>query len=95
MEERHPWMLNSHAYGEPGAALGLLSLAVASPEALERILPQWRWRFLCAWEPGYGLRYSTPHMGAPYMGAESVINLAYLMLFATENDGLVIAGAER
>ncbi len=91
MEERHPWMLNSHAYGEPGAALGLLSLAAVNPELFAKILPQWRWRFLCAWQPGYGLRYSTPHMGAPYMGAESIVNLSYLLLFSTVNRGLVMA----
>jgi hypothetical protein len=94
MQERHPWMLNSHAYGEPGAALGLLSLAVAHPPAFEELLPQWTWRFLCSWEPGYGLRYSTPHMGAPYMGEESIINLAYTLLMAAENRGLVMAGGE-
>ena len=80
MAERHPWMLNSHAYGEPGAALGLLALSVVDRAAFERILGEWRWRFLCAWEPGYGLRYSSPHMGAPYMGEESVVNLGYLLL---------------
>ncbi len=88
MQERHPWMLNSHAYGEPGAALGLLSLGVVKPDALEELLPQWRWRFLCAWEPGYGLRYSTPHMGAPYMAQESIVNLAYTVLLSLENSGL-------
>jgi hypothetical protein len=92
MEERHPWMLNSHAYGEPGAALGLLSLAVVKPAAFEEILPLYRWRFLSAWEPGHGLRYTTPHMGAPYMGGESIVNLAYLTLFAARERGLVIAG---
>jgi hypothetical protein len=92
MVERHPWMLNSHAYGEPGAALGLLGLAVAHPPGFEAVLPEWRWRFLCSWEPGYGLRDSTPHMGAPYMGEESVVNLAYLLLLSVENDGLVMSG---
>ena len=88
-------MLNSHAYGEPGAALGLLSLAVVKPKAFEEIIPQWRWRFLCSWEPGYGLRYSTPHMGAPYLGEESIVNLVYLMLLSTENDGLLMSTAPR
>ena len=77
-------MLISHAYGEPGAAPGLLGLAVVKPKAFEEIVPQWRWRFLCSWEPGYGLRYSTPHMGAPYLGEEAVVNLAYLLLLSTE-----------
>ena len=94
MEERHTYMLNSHAYGEPGAALGLLGLAVASPAAFERILPMWRWRFLNAWQPGYGLRWSTPHMGSPYMGEDSIVNLAYAMLSGVANKGLVMAGGE-
>ncbi|MCA9002285.1 MAG: hypothetical protein KDB61_10190, partial [Planctomycetes bacterium] len=94
MEERHTFMLNSHAYGEPGAALGLLGLAVANRPAFERILPQWRWRFLNAWEPGYGLRWSTPHMGSPYMGEDEIVNLAYALLSGVENKGLVMAGGE-
>ncbi|HRV81896.1 MAG TPA: PDZ domain-containing protein [Planctomycetota bacterium] len=94
MEERHPWMLNSHAYGEPGAALGLLGLAVADRAAFERILPQWRWRFLNAWEPGYGLRWSTPHMGSPYMGEDAIVNLAYAVLGAVDSGGLVMAGGK-
>jgi len=94
MEERHQWMFNSHAYGEPGAALGLLSLATVDRDAFERVLAQYRWRFLANWEPGYGLRYTTPHMGAPYMGGESVVNLAYLLLFAAEERSLVVAGRE-
>jgi len=94
MAERHPWMLNSHAYGEPGAALGLAGLAVAHPPSFDAVLPQWRWRFLCAWEPGFGLRYSTPHMGAPYMGGESILNLSYAMLFSARHGGLVMTGGE-
>ena len=44
---------------------------------------------------GYGLRYSTPHMGAPYLGEEAVVNLAYLLLLSTENDGLVMSSGGR
>jgi hypothetical protein len=94
MEERHPWMLNSHAYGEPGAALGLMGLAVAHPPSFEAVLPLYRWRFLNAWEPGFGLRYSTPHMGAPYMGGESILNLSYAVLFSAARGGLVITGGD-
>jgi hypothetical protein len=95
MQERHPWMLNSHAYGEPGGALGLLALSVANPRAFDAVLPQWRWRFLCAWEPGHGLRYSSPHMGAPYMAEEVVVNLAYLLLLSTRERSLAMAGRAR
>ena len=94
MAERHPWMLNSHAYGEPGAALGLLGLALAQRPSFDSVMPKWRWRFLSSWEPGFGLRYSTPHMGAPYMGQESIVNLAYAVLCAVENRGLVVAGGQ-
>jgi len=95
MAERHPWMLNSHAYGEPGGALGLLALSVANPRAFAAVLAQWRWRFLCAWEPGHGLRYSSPHMGAPYMAEEVVVNLAYLLLLSTRDQSLAMAGRAR
>ena len=40
-------------------------------------------------------RYSTPHMGAPYLGEEAIVNLAYLLLLSTENDGLVMSTAPR
>ncbi|MEZ5977911.1 MAG: DUF6288 domain-containing protein [Planctomycetota bacterium] len=92
MEERHPWMLNSHAYGEPGGAIGLLALSVVKRDAFERILAAWRWRFLSTWEPGYGLRYSTPHMGAPYMAEESVVNLAYLWMLGVADGRLAMSG---
>ena len=69
-------------------------MGVADREALERVLPQWRWRFLNAWEPGYGLRWSTPHMGSPYMGKDSIVNLSYGVLAALEGGGLVLAGGE-
>jgi len=92
MQERHPWMLNSHAYGEPGAALGLISLSVAHPAVLAEVLPQWRWKFLNAWEPGYGMRYTTAHMGAPYMGEDVIVNLGYTIFASVANQGLVITG---
>lgn len=92
MTERHVWMLNSHAYGEPGGALGLLALATVDPEGFAKVLPQWRWRFLSAWEPGYGLRYSTAHMGAPYMGEDEIMNVAYGCFLAVRTKGLVMTG---
>ena len=67
---------------------------MAHRPSFDAILPQWRWRFLCAWEPGFGLRYSTPHMGAPYMGGESILNLSYAVLFSARHGGLVITGGE-
>jgi hypothetical protein len=94
MVERHPWMLNSHAYGEPGAALGLIGLAAVDPKGFAQVMPAWRWRFVNAWEPGFGLRYSSPHMGSPYMGEEEIVNPAYALLFSLRNQGLVITGGE-
>ena len=94
MVERHPWMLNSHAYGEPGGALGLIALSVVVPDGFEQVARQWRWRFLNAWEPGYGLRYSSAHMGAPYMGEEEIMNPAYALLFGVQAKGLVLAGGK-
>ena len=94
MVERHPWMLNSHAYGEPGAALGLIGLAAVDPKGFSQVMQAWRWRFLNAWEPGFGLRYSSPHMGSPYMGEEEIVNPAYALLFSLREQGLVLTGAE-
>ncbi len=94
MAGRHAWMLNSHAYGEPGGALGLVSLYAVHPKGFAEVMPQWRWRFLNAWQPDFGLRYSSAHMGAPYMGEEGIMNPAYGMLLAIMNQGLVMAGGE-
>lgn len=94
MEERHFCMLNSHAYGEPGAALGLISLAVTEAKRFEIIMPQWRWRFMNAWEPGYGLRYSTPHMGSPYMGEDEIVNPAYALVLGLREPGLAMLDGE-
>jgi hypothetical protein len=94
MVARHPWMLNSHAYGEPGGALGLLALCVTDPAGFAQVMPAWRWRYHGAWEPGYGLRASTPHMGAPYMGEDEILNPAHALVLTVALDGgLVLAGA--
>lgn len=63
MRERHPWIRNSHAYGEPGGAWGLLALNLVSPEAFAEVMKEHAWWFSLAWEPGHGLRWTTPHMG--------------------------------
>jgi hypothetical protein len=94
MVQRHQWMLNSHAYGEPGGALGLIALSTVDPKGFAKVMPQWRWRFLNAYEPGYGLRYSTAHMGAPYMGEDEIMNPAYGALLSLLDGGLVITGGE-
>ena len=91
---RHPWIRNSHAYGEPGGALGLLGLNLAAPEVFREILPQYAWWFSLAWEPGYGLRFTTPHMGAPYMGEDDLINAAYALVLQGPARSLHLTGGQ-
>jgi len=92
MADRHPWMRNSHAYGEPGAALGLLAFASAQPSEFERLFGEWRSNYLAAWEPGYGLHFSQPHMGAPYMEGDLLANAVYGMLWSYGHGGLHVTG---
>jgi len=92
MEERHPWIRNSHAYGEPGGALGLLGLNLAAPEAFGRVMREYSWWFSLAWEPGYGLRFTQPHMGAPYMGEDDLINATYALVLQAPKRNLHLTG---
>ncbi len=92
MRERHPWLRNSHAYGEPGGALGLLALNLVSPTVFSEVMREYAWWFSLAWEPGHGLRFTTPHMGAPYMGEEDLINAAYALVLQAPRRSLHITG---
>ena len=92
MRERHPWLRNSHAYGEPGGALGLLALNLVSPTVFAEVMREYAWWFSLAWEPGHGLRFTTPHMGAPYMGEEDLINAAYALVLQAPRRSLHITG---
>jgi len=92
MHERHPWFRNSHAYGEPGGALGLLALNLVSPTIYDQVIREYAWWFSLAWEPGYGLRYTTPHMGAPYMGNDDLMNAIYALVFQGPRRNLHITG---
>lgn len=92
MRERHPWIRNSHAYGEPGGALGLLALNLVSPEIYSEVIREYAWWFALAWEPGYGLRFTTPHMGAPYMGEDDLINAAYALVLQGPKRRLHLTG---
>ncbi|MDA7888890.1 DUF6288 domain-containing protein, partial [Akkermansiaceae bacterium] len=94
MHERHPWIRNSHAYGEPGGALGLLALNLTNPEAYRDVIQQYAWWFALAWEPEYGLRFSTPHMGAPYMGEDDLVSATYALVLAAPNKTLHLTGAK-
>lgn len=93
MRSRHPWFRNSHAYGEPGAAWGFVGLSRVSPQRFRETLQAYRWSFSLAWQPGHGLRFSTPSMGAPYMGEEDLINPAYAVVLSARHRGLWITGA--
>lgn len=93
MRERHPWLRNSHAYGEPGGALGLLGLNLASPTVYREVVAEYAWWFSLAWEPGYGLRFTTPHMGAPYMGEDDLITSAYALVLQGPKQKIHLTGA--
>jgi len=92
MRERHPWFRNSHAYGEPGGALGLLALNLVDPEIFAEVMGEYAWWFSLAWEPGHGLRFTTPHQGAPYMGEEALINAAYALVLQAPRRNLHLTG---
>lgn len=93
MREHHVVMRGSHAYGAPGNVLGLVGLSVADPRAFAEVMRLWRFSFTAAWEPGFGLRYSTPHMGSPYMGEEGLINPGFAVVLTARRKGLHITGA--
>jgi len=92
MRERHPWLRNSHAYGEPGGGLGLLSLQLVSPDAYAEILPEYAWWFSLAWKPGEGLKFTQPHMGAPYMGEDDLLNCVYALVLQSPKRNLHLTG---
>jgi len=90
----HHWaMRDSHAYGAQGAAWGLLGLAVSDPEGFRSIMRQYAWHFVLSWEPGYGLRPSTYHMGCSYMPADVIINGGYGAVLSAVDKGLHVTGA--
>jgi len=90
----HHWaMRDSHAYGQQGAAWGLLGLAVSDPEGFRSIMRQYAWHFVLSWEPGYGLRPSTYHMGCSYMPADVIMNGGYGAVLSAVDKGLHVTGA--
>ncbi|MGA0845524.1 MAG: DUF6288 domain-containing protein [Luteolibacter sp.] len=92
MKQRHAWFRNSHAYGEPGGGLGLLGLQLASPTSYAKVIRDYSWWFSLAWEPGYGLRFTQPHMGAPYMGDDDLLNPLYALVLQSPQRSLHITG---
>lgn len=95
MRGHHPWLRNSHAYGEPGGSIGLVALNLCRPDYYQEVMNQYGWWFALAWEPGFGLRFTMPHMGAPYMGTEDLINATYALVFAAPKKSLFITGGEK
>jgi len=90
----HHWaMRDNHAYGAQGATWGLIGLAAADPEGFRSVMRQYAWHFVLSWEPGFGLRYSTYHMGCPYMDPLVIINGGYGAVFSAVNKGLHMTGA--
>lgn len=94
MRERHAWIRNSHAYGEPGGGWGLLGLNLAAPEHYAEVIEEYAWWFSLAWEPRYGLRFTTPHMGAPYMGEDDLLNCVYALVLQAPKKSLYLTGLE-
>lgn len=88
----HPWIRNSHAYGEPGGSWGLLGLNLAAPAAYREVIREYGWWFSLAWEKGYGLHFTTPHMGAPYMGEDDLINATYALVLQAPRQSLHMTG---
>ncbi|NWK55313.1 chitobiase/beta-hexosaminidase C-terminal domain-containing protein [Verrucomicrobiaceae bacterium N1E253] len=95
MRQSYPWIRNSHAYGEPGGSLGLLGLNLCNPEAYNEVMNAYGWWFALAWQPGYGLRFTTPHMGAPYMGTDDLISATYALVLAAPEKSLFITGGNQ
>lgn len=95
MHGHHPWIRNSHAYGEPGGSWGLLAMNLCDPKKFEELMGEYSWWFSLAWEPGYGLRFTTPHMGAPYMGEDDLINATYALVLQASKRNLHLTGASK
>lgn len=92
MHGHHSWLRNSHAYGEPGGAWGFLAMNLCAPEKYAELMKAYAWWFSLAWEPGYGLRFTTPHMGAPYMGEDDLINAAYALVLQAPKRNVHLTG---
>jgi hypothetical protein len=93
MKKRFFMFRQSHAYGEPGGSLGLAGLACADAAAYREVMGRLAFHWLIAWEPGYGLRYTSPSMGAPYMGQDGLLNPAMLFALSGRRQGLACTGA--
>lgn len=91
--EYHANMFNSHAYGMPGAAWGLVALANADRKAFQSTMSSYSWWFVNAWDPGQGMRYTEAHMGAPYMGRDLMATSAMALILAASKHNLLLTGS--
>lgn len=48
--------------------------------------------FALAWEPKHGLHVTTPHMGAPSMGEENLINASCALVLQAPRKTLPLTG---
>lgn len=92
LHEYHANMFNSHAYGMPGAAWGLVALANADRQAFHEMMQAYSWWFVNAWNPGHGMHYSEAHMGAPYMGRDLMATAALAMVLGSAKHNLLLSG---
>jgi hypothetical protein len=58
------------------------------------VLREYAWSFSLSWEPGYGLHFTTPHMGAPYMGEDDLLNAVYPLVLQARKKTLTLTGAK-
>lgn len=93
--DAHSYRLyGSHAYGMPGAMWGVAALAGYAPKDYETVVRRHAWDWIAAWQPGYGLRVTMPHMGQPYMGWEGMNNPAWLMALGARRHVLHLSGGK-
>lgn len=93
MRTRHGWMRNSHAYGAPGNIWGMIALAITGDDYADHMMDAWTPIIASQWEPGYGMRFTMPHMGAPYMEGDAIYSYPMATFLSLKNKGLHITGA--
>ena len=93
MRTRHGWMRNSHAYGAPGNIWGMIALALTGGSYSDHMLDAWAPIIATQWEPDYGMRFTMPHMGAPYMDGDAIYSYPMATFLSLKNKGLHITGA--
>ncbi|MFC4992154.1 discoidin domain-containing protein [Rubritalea tangerina] len=93
MRTTHGWMRNSHAYGAPGNIWGMIALAFTGEGYADHMMDAWAPIIAAQWEPGYGMRFTMPHMGAPYMEGDAIYSYPMATFMSFKHKGLHITGA--